>query len=593
VRVAGEGKHGDEPHAGEGADLAPLRRLIIERTEGTPFFMEEMVQALFEEGVLQRNGTVELAKPISAVKVPATVQSVLASRIDRLPVADKELLQTLAILGREFSLSLAQHVTLNSVDDLEQKLSRLQFGEFIYEQPVVGEVEYSFKHALTQEVAYKSLLSGRRRTLHDRAAHAIEELYALQLNDHYSDLAHHYILSDDAAKAMHYARLAAEQAISRGAYGESISLIESALKLLDKVPEGDERMREELELRSIQSATAHVLYGATSPERERAIRQMCGLGAGIGEADALLRGSLALCQFYFVRGEPVKGIKLAKRSLELAGAAQEAWLLTEAHMRYGLLAYSSGKLREAVSHLEDATLHISRTERKVSPGGFLYSSSIKNVQALALHLLGRVGEASKVAEVGVKDARDSGHLFSLGLWLSVSLGTFRTYRREPELARLHADEAVALSEENGFRDWVNWGRFHHGWALAELGQSELGNAEMEAGLAAFRRAGGAPGQQYAIALLASNYARMGRIEEAIEMLDSALAHIERTGEKVDQAEMLRLKGEVLLTHYPPAGAEVEKYFREALEVARAQEAKWWELRASVSLARLLRYRPSR
>src|SRR5262249_9754378 len=142
-------------------DLIPLKRLIGERTQGTPFFIEEMVQALFEEGVLQRNGSVKLAKPMSAIKVPATVQAVLASRIDRLPPPQKELLQTLAVLGREFTLTLVQHVTLKSVDDLEQMLSRLQFGEFINEQPAVGEVEYTFKHALTQEVAYNSLLVER------------------------------------------------------------------------------------------------------------------------------------------------------------------------------------------------------------------------------------------------------------------------------------------------------------------------------------------------------------------------------------------------------------------------------------------------
>src|SRR5262249_42865648 len=148
------------------------------RTQGTPFFMEEMVQALFEEKVLRRNGTVKLAQPISAIKVPTTVQAVLASRIDRLSSPEKELLQTLAVLGREFRLTLVERVTLKSDDELERMLAQLQLSEFIYEQPAIGEIEYNFKHALTQEVAYKSLLSDRRRALHDRAASALEELSA-------------------------------------------------------------------------------------------------------------------------------------------------------------------------------------------------------------------------------------------------------------------------------------------------------------------------------------------------------------------------------------------------------------------------------
>src|SRR5262249_38824482 len=132
---------------GDEKDLIPLKRLIIERTEGTPFFMEEIVQALFEEGALQRNGVVTLAKPISAVKVPATVQAVLASRIDRLAPLEKELLQTLAVLGREFSLIVVQRVTAMSDDQLEQTLCHLQLSEFINEQPAVGDTEYIFKHA--------------------------------------------------------------------------------------------------------------------------------------------------------------------------------------------------------------------------------------------------------------------------------------------------------------------------------------------------------------------------------------------------------------------------------------------------------------
>jgi predicted ATPase len=134
---------------GDDKDLIALKRLIIERTDGTPFFIEEMVQSLFEEGVLQRNGTLALAKPIGAIKVPATVQAVLASRIDRLAPSEKELLQTLAVLGREFTLTLVERVTLKSSDQLEQILSILQLGEFINEQPAVSEVEYAFKHALT------------------------------------------------------------------------------------------------------------------------------------------------------------------------------------------------------------------------------------------------------------------------------------------------------------------------------------------------------------------------------------------------------------------------------------------------------------
>jgi len=179
---------------GDDKDLIPLKRQIVERSQGTPFFMEEMVQSLFEEGALQRNGTVRLSRPISAIKVPATVQAVLASRIDRLPAPERELLQTLAVLGREFPFNLVQRVTGKSNDELEQMLAQLEHGEFIFEQPAASDdFEYIFKHALTQEVAYNSLLGDRRRALHDRAASGIEDLYGNRLESHYSNLAHHYL----------------------------------------------------------------------------------------------------------------------------------------------------------------------------------------------------------------------------------------------------------------------------------------------------------------------------------------------------------------------------------------------------------------
>jgi len=159
--------------------LEELKRLIIERTGGNPFFMEETVQVLLDEGALVRDGTaVKLTKSLNALKIPPTVQAILASRIDRLPAEEKELLQTLAVLGREFPLGLARHVALKPDDELERMLSRLQGGEFIYEQPAFPEVEYIFKHALTQQVAYDSVLVERRKQLHERAGQSLESMFA-------------------------------------------------------------------------------------------------------------------------------------------------------------------------------------------------------------------------------------------------------------------------------------------------------------------------------------------------------------------------------------------------------------------------------
>ena len=234
---------------GDGKDLIPLKRLIIDKTEGNPFFMEETVQVLFDEGALVRDGAAaKLTKPANALKIPPTVQGILAARIDRLPADAKELLQTLAVIGREFPLSLIGAVVTKSDDELNRLLNDLQLGEFIYEQPASGNIEYIFKHALTQEVAYNSLLTERRKLLHERAARAAESLFATSLADHYDVLAHHYGRSGNALKAVNYLRLAAQQAMDRSAYVEAEGQLAAALELLRTLPGDPERARIELAL---------------------------------------------------------------------------------------------------------------------------------------------------------------------------------------------------------------------------------------------------------------------------------------------------------------------------------------------------------
>ena len=222
---------------GDGKDLLPLKRLIIERTEGNPFFMEEIVQVLIDEGALVRNRAgVRLTKPLDALKIPPTVQGILAARMDRLPADAKELLQTLAVTGREFPLSLVYAVVAKSDEELNRLLNDLQMGEFIYEQPAVGDAEYIFKHALTQEAAYNSLLIERRKHLHERVGASLETLYANSLDDHLTELAHHYARSADPTKATEYCRRACQQSSDRGSYAEAVMQFETALARLQKCP---------------------------------------------------------------------------------------------------------------------------------------------------------------------------------------------------------------------------------------------------------------------------------------------------------------------------------------------------------------------
>jgi predicted ATPase len=285
---------------GEGDDLTPLKRLITERTEGNPFFMEEMMQALFDEGALVRNGAVKVARPLSQLRLPPTVQGILAARIDRLPAEQKDLLQILSVMGKESPLDLIRRVTSTAVAQLERMLSDLQTGEFIYEQPALPGVEYAFKHALTQEVAYNSLLIERRKLLHERAATSMESLYAERLDDHLNELAHHYELSGNTRKALEYLKRAAQQAVGRSAHMEAIGLFRSALELLRAVPETLERDQEELELQLGLGVPLHAIKGTSAPEMREIYARARELCRQMGESPhyspfSLDSGAFTIC----------------------------------------------------------------------------------------------------------------------------------------------------------------------------------------------------------------------------------------------------------------------------------------------------------
>lgn len=567
------------------AELLHLKRWIIDKTEGNPFFMEELVQALFEQGVLSRNGVVKLTKPLAELHLPTTVQGILASRIDRLPAPEKELLQTLAVVGHEFTRKLVPVVTGKSDEELEPMLAALQLSEFIYELPAIGDVEYTFKHALTQQVAYNSVLTERRRAIHERTGAAIETLFAQRLEDHFEELAHHFQLGNDPAKAVRYSGLAAEQAANRGAYGEATKMIETALQAIDKLPAGKERLRGEIALRRTESTVAAVVHGLFSLERQRAVERVCEFSEDLDDPTLHLNGSINLAHLCQVRGQPLRSLGQARRCLELAQRSSDKGVLAAANYVVASTLLRSGNLSDALLHYQDALRNAEQAGQSARVLPFDVRSAAEGYLSLNLQLLGRVDEALKLAEQALNHARESKHLFSLGYAL-VQLAHWHLLRREPDMVYAHATAAIALSEEQ-FSQWTLLGRYLRGWALAERGKVQDGVAEMEAGIAGLRQAGDALYLQFFIALLAQFYARLGRRDEALAMLEEALATIEGTGEKLHKADMLRLQSEVLLMGDTPAVAQGRNQIRAAIDLARAQDAKWWELRATVTLARLL------
>ncbi len=393
---------------GDGKDMASLKRLIMKRTEGNPFFLREIVQALFEDGVLQRNGSVKLAKSMNLVKVPATVQAVLAARIDRLPSDDKELLQTLAGVGREFALSLLRQVVdFGKADDLELMLAHLQMAEFIYEQAALGGSEYVFKHALTQEVAYNSVLVERRKQIHGRAAQAMESLFVASLGDRYTELAHHYGRSGSAPKAVNYLYLAAQQAMKRSAYVEASGQLTTALDLLDAQPDDSERDRTELAVRlnlavcTNLSVTGAFAATVTLNNLERAR----DLSEKIGD-DASRVGSLAALVFlYNNRFEREKARTFTEELLSVATRIGDAEKIGYARCWFGFPSLWEGNFRAALEEFE----HTCRLPTSGSPVREIsfanWRTLSRSFASLALWVLGYPNRAVAVSEESIALSR--------------------------------------------------------------------------------------------------------------------------------------------------------------------------------------------
>jgi tetratricopeptide (TPR) repeat protein len=393
---------------GDGVEFTPLKRLIVERTEGNPFFVEEMVQALFDQGAIVRNGSVKVARSLSQVRLPPTVQGLPASRIDRLPAAHKELVQTLAVMGRESPLALIRQVATGPEGELEPMLAALQAGEFIYEAPAAASIEYTFKHALTQEVAYNSVLSERRKLLHEHTGAALESLYALQLDDHLSKLAYHYERSGNTQKAIEYLTRAGQQAMQRSAHGEAIKLFTTASALLETLPETPECLQQQLNVQLGLGVSFMAIMQWTAPEVAQVFsraRELCRL---FGDPPQLVSVLFGLNGFHALRGELKTAHELASQLLAIGQAQQDVAILLNAHLLLGVALYYKGEVLAAQTHVERVS---SLYEPPLHRSAVVYLGSDPAVHALcyqfsALSVLGYPDQAADRLQAAHNLARE-------------------------------------------------------------------------------------------------------------------------------------------------------------------------------------------
>ncbi len=577
---------------GESVELNPLKRLITERTGGNPFFIEEIVQALFDEGALVRNGAVSVARSLSQLRLPATVQGMLAARIDRQPGEHKQLLQTLAVIGRESSLGLIRQVATYADAQLERMLTDLQAGEFIYEQPTAADVEYVFKHALTQEVAYNSLLIERRKQLHERAGQALEAIFADRLDDPLSQLAYHYSHSDNLDKAIEYLGRAAQQAIQRSASADAIGSLTAAIDLLQRLPDSPERRRRELPLQLTLGVTLIPVKGWAVAETERAYTRAHQLCERLGNPPELFLALCGLWALHYLRAQLRAAYDVAEQLILLAQNAQNPRLLWTARSLLGNALFSMGELPRAREQFEEAislyNLDDLGRHRQLANWSALADQgvSILSFEAHALWNLGYPDQALKRSSEALALARALSHPHSVTFAQGHGC-RLRANLRETRAVQDAAESIIALSAEHGFTDQLAGAFGARGWALAQEGRIEEGIVLMEESLAALRAKGEEVWRPTVLCRLADALIGAGRLDDGASALKEALTIADQGEDRYCEAETHRLRGELLLKQDDSNPAEPQICFERAIEIARKQSAKSWELRATTSLARVL------
>jgi len=565
---------------GDGKDLLPLRRLIIERTEGNPFFMEEIVQVLLDEGALVRDRAgVKLTKPLDPLKIPPTVQAILAARIDRLPADAKELLQTLAVIGREFPISLIGAVVTKSDDELNRLLNALQLGEFIYEQPASGDIEYIFKHALTQEVAYNSLLVERRRQLHERTGAALETLYTSTVEEHLAELAHHYGRSANPGKAAEYLTRAGQQALNRSAFTEAQSQLQQGVEWIKKLPPSPERDTRELELASTLALVLFVTRGLSAPDTVAAAARARDLAEKSGNLAQLVAQVWGIWITVLVSGDYSTAGLLADQILDLAhreGSPASFGFAYHARMSMSLVR----------GDLVGAEEHFGRLSGFLDAAGFRTRAAVDAVArgALCAWALGHADKARERIAQAMVLARDSNNPFDLAVGRMFESFLFCDLLRAPQRAEDAATQALAIAEEHGFPFIRNATRPVLGWARAQLGRAREGAALIRQGLVSLAETGSRMTLTVHLAQLAEAQTLDGKIDDALITIEEALQA--NPEDVVSRPEALTCRGELRLKVGQAELAEAD--FREAIALAQNMRAKAWELRATTSLARLLR-----
>jgi class 3 adenylate cyclase/tetratricopeptide (TPR) repeat protein len=549
---------------GNDRGLVPLKHLLIARTEGNPFFLEESVRALVETGVLGgERGAYRLDTALQSLQAPATVQAVLAARIDRLPPDEKRLLQTAAVIGNEVPLPLLETIAELSEEALHRGLAHLQAAEFLYETRLFPEQEYTFKHALTHEVAYGSLLQDRRRVLHARLVEALEALAPERVAKQVEHLAHHALRGEVWDKAVTCCRQAGARAYDRAAFREAVASFEQALQALEHLPDpGDTRVLA-LELRLALARPLRVLgeYG----------RQL----ALLGEAEALARALddrarlgwvlAGMTGVLRVTGDHDGAMAAGQQALALAAELGDRALQVEASFNLGQTYQAIGDFGRAAELLRR---DIEEADRESGMPGTDVRIVSRAWLALILSNLGAFAEGRRHGEKALRLATLAGP-GPIPVVAHGCLGNLYLAKGDLEHAIRVLDHSLALCRASGNLDWLRRIVAGLGYAYALQGRLVEGRALVEEAISEGIHTGALQNQARWVAWLSEVCRLAGRGEEAWQHARQALDLAQQFKERGNEAYALHQLGVVHAHADPPDVAPAETHYQQALALAQA------------------------
>jgi predicted ATPase len=543
---------------GEAQESVPeLARLVSRRTDGNALFMVNLVNDLLSRQVIIRRGERwELRGTIADIEreVPSSIRQFIEQQIDRLSPADQHMLEVASVAGAEFSAATVAAGIAATVTAVEERCETLgRHGQFLQargsEEWPDGTVTacYRFLHALYQDVLYERIPAGQKVELHRRIGERREHAYGDRAHELAAGLAMHFERGREYHRAVYYLGKAGENAVRRSAHQEAIRYLTKGLELLQVLPETPERVQQELSLHLTLGLPLAATRGYAVPEIERTYARAYALCQQIGETPLLFPALVGLWAFYLVRGRLQMAREIAIQGLLLAEQAQNPAFLLEAHLGLGLISCFLGELHSARAHLEEGITVARTLDRTDRFPTFFQDSEVGCLTygASVLWHLGYPDQARTRMNEAVTLARKLAHPFSEAYALNLGAGLQMLCRDLPTF-RQWITEALTLAQTQGFPLWVGLGTAVSGWALIEQGQIGEGMTQVHQGLALYQATGTELSKSFFLLLLAEAYGRTGQTAEGLALLAETQAFVDITGERLYEAELYRLKGELLL-----------------------------------------------